>query len=72
MFAYVNVWANRYFAVTDRNGEFAIPNLPPGRQTILIAHRKLPQVTRTIEVSDQGMTRLEARLEFTATTITGR
>lgn len=40
MFAYVGVMEHPYFAVTDKNGAFAITNLPPGNYTLTAYHQK--------------------------------
>jgi hypothetical protein len=39
-FAYVSVFDHPYFAVTDKNGEFVIADIPPGRYTVQAQHRK--------------------------------
>jgi len=55
MFAYIGVVSNPYFAVTDENGNFKIPNLPPGDYTLtayhLKAHGKTPGVSQAIKVA---------------------
>jgi plastocyanin len=40
MFAYIGVMSNPYFAVTDADGNFKIPNLPPGDYTLTAYHLK--------------------------------
>ncbi|MGD1083178.1 MAG: carboxypeptidase regulatory-like domain-containing protein [Verrucomicrobiota bacterium] len=40
MFAYVGVVDNPFFAVTDADGNFKIPNLPPGDYTLTAYHVK--------------------------------
>ena len=55
MFAYVGVMSNPYFAITDDNGNFKIPNLPPGDYTLTAYHFKAhgktsPGVSQTIKV----------------------
>jgi plastocyanin len=40
MFAYVGVVDNPFFAVTDADGNFKIPNLPPGEYTLTAYHIK--------------------------------
>jgi plastocyanin len=40
MFAWVTVVDHPYFAVTDKEGKFTIPNVPPGKYTITALHRK--------------------------------
>ena len=55
MFAYIGVVSNPYFAVTDENGNFKIPNLPPGDYTLTAYHLKThgkasPGVSQAIKV----------------------
>jgi plastocyanin len=47
---YLNVMAHPYFAITDANGKFTIPNLPPGTYTLAVIHEKLPEQTLQILV----------------------
>lgn len=58
MFAYVSVFDHPYFAVTDKNGNFKIANVPPGKYKIVAKHRKAAPkgVTQEIEVTDAGAT----------------
>jgi hypothetical protein len=60
MFAYVGVVAHPYFAVTDADGNFKIPNVPPGAYTLtayhLKAHGAKPGETKDITVADSPMT----------------
>jgi hypothetical protein len=37
--AFVCVLENPFFAVTDKNGNFDIPNIPPGTYTVEVAHQ---------------------------------
>jgi hypothetical protein len=39
-YAYVSVFAHPFFAVTDQDGKFTIPNVPPGEYTIHAVHRR--------------------------------
>jgi hypothetical protein len=41
MQAWVGVLEHPYFAVTDTDGRFSIPNLPPGKYTVEIWHESL-------------------------------
>ncbi|MCI0540506.1 MAG: carboxypeptidase regulatory-like domain-containing protein [Verrucomicrobiales bacterium] len=50
MFAYVSVFDHGYFAVTQPDGSFQINNVPPGDYLIMVAHRRLPKVTKPITV----------------------
>jgi len=54
MFAWVTVVDNPYFAVSDKDGKFTIKNVPPGKYTLQVAHRKLGPLTADIEVKDTG------------------
>jgi plastocyanin len=54
MLAYVGVCDNPYFAVTDADGHFKIPNLPPGEYTLTAFHQKAnapgPGISQSIKV----------------------
>jgi plastocyanin len=50
MFAYVGVVDNPYFAVTDKDGNFTIKNVPPGNYTLTAYHLK------THNISSKGVT----------------
>jgi plastocyanin len=52
MYAYVTVVDNPFFAVTDKDGKYKISNLPPGKYTIEVDHRKAGKETKEIEVKD--------------------
>jgi plastocyanin len=56
MFAWVTVVDSPYFSVSDKDGKFTIKNVPPGKYTLEIAHRKLGTQTAAIEVKDSGAT----------------
>jgi plastocyanin len=47
MFAYVGVVDNPYFDVTDADGNYKIPNLPPGEYTLTAYHVKTHGKTST-------------------------
>ena len=51
MNAYVGVLEHPYFAVTDANGRFRIPELPPGTYTIEIWHERLGTQTQQVTIS---------------------
>lgn len=40
-YAYVSTFSHPYFAVTDENGEFELPQLPAGEYTLKALHRKV-------------------------------
>lgn len=50
MRGYVAVFKHPYFAVTPKDGSFAIGNLPPGTYTIQAWHEKLGTAAQTITV----------------------
>jgi plastocyanin len=63
MFSYVTVVDNPYFAVTDKDGKYTIPNVPPGKYKVEAIHRKAnakAPVVQEVEVKADG-----AKLNFT-------
>jgi hypothetical protein len=50
MTGYLGVVSHPYFAVTDASGAFRIPNVPPGKYTIVAWHEQYGPLTQTIEV----------------------
>lgn len=60
MFAYATVVDHPYFAVTDKDGKFTIPNVPPGKYTVEVSHRKAGVVTQEVEIKPDG-----AKADFT-------
>lgn len=63
MFAWVTVVDNPYFAVSDKDGNFKIANVPPGKYTIEATHRKAnggKPVSKEVEVKADG-----AKVDFT-------
>jgi hypothetical protein len=50
MTGYLGVVSHPYFAVTDASGAFRIPNVPPGKYTIVAWHEQYGPITQTIEV----------------------
>ena len=51
MSAYVGVLEHPYFAVTDENGRFSIPQLPAGTFTLEIWHERLGTQTQQVTVA---------------------
>jgi plastocyanin len=51
MNAYVGVMSHPYFAVTDKDGKFDLPNLPPGTYTIEAWHEKLGAQTASVTIA---------------------
>ncbi|HYG25142.1 MAG TPA: hypothetical protein VEH04_20430 [Verrucomicrobiae bacterium] len=54
MFAWVTVVDHPYFAVTDKDGKFAIKDVPAGKYTVTALHRKAAPtgLDKEVEVSD--------------------
>ena len=50
MKGYVAVFKHPFFAVTGKDGSFALNNLPPGTYTIQAWHEKLGTTTQTITI----------------------
>jgi hypothetical protein len=50
MHAYIGVMEHPYFAVTQADGSFNLPNLPPGDYTVAVWHEKLGEQTKQIHV----------------------
>lgn len=53
MRAYVGVMANPYFAVTDADGAFKIPNLPPGTYTIGLWHETFGPQEQKVTIAEK-------------------
>jgi Carboxypeptidase regulatory-like domain len=51
MRAYIGVLEHPYFAVSDANGRFTIPQLPPGTYTIEAWHERLGTQTQQVTVA---------------------
>jgi plastocyanin len=56
MFAWVSIFDDPYFSVSDPSGKFVIKDVPPGKYTIVADHRKLGVQTKTVEVADKDVT----------------
>jgi plastocyanin len=58
MFAWVTVVDSPYYAVTDKDGNFAIKDVPPGKYTVTALHRKAAPTgaDKEIEVKDASAT----------------
>src|SRR5499426_213197 len=63
MQGHVVVVDNPYYAVTDENGKFSIPDLPPGKYQVKIWHEYLGESTREITVAAKTPTALDADLK---------
>jgi plastocyanin len=62
MQAFLNIAPNPYFAVTNADGSFTIPNLPPGTYTLAAVHEKLGEQDTQITVAPH--TTAKATLTF--------
>jgi hypothetical protein len=62
MFAYIGVVDHPYFAVTDKDGNFTIKNVPPGKYTVEAYHLKAGAKTQETD----GTKKLEFELEAPA------
>lgn len=54
MFAWVSVFDHPYFAISKKDGTFRIANVPPGKYTLQVAHRKAGTSSKEIEVTADG------------------
>lgn len=50
MAGYVVSFENPYFAITDKDGNYAIEGIPPGKYTLKTWHEKLKEVSQAITV----------------------
>ena len=57
--AFIVVCQNPYFAVTDKEGSFAIPNVPPGEWRLQLFHEQLKEKTIEVEVKPGEETSVE-------------
>ncbi len=61
MHCIVLVLPNPYFASTDANGDYKIPNVPPGKYKLKAWHERLPADEKEITVPADG----EVKVDFT-------
>jgi len=64
MFAYVSLVSHPYFAVTDSNGNYSLPAVPPGTYEIEFIHRKSGKVTSTVTIEAGATTKLDNQFEL--------
>ncbi len=50
----VLVLENPYFAVSDTRGRYSIPNVPPGKYTLVAWQERLPKDIKAIEMPEHG------------------
>lgn len=53
MRAYVGVMSNPYFAVTDADGSFQIPGLPPGTYTVAVWHETFGTQEQQVTIAEK-------------------
>jgi plastocyanin len=56
MFAWASIFDSPYFCVSGTDGKFVIKDVPPGKYTIVAAHRKAGTQTQAVEVKDGNAT----------------
>ncbi|MGV7222571.1 MAG: hypothetical protein ACQ9MH_13685 [Nitrospinales bacterium] len=61
MQAWIVVTDNSFFAKTNDDGSFEIPDLPPGKYTLTAWHEVLGTMTQKIKIDDKG---LKVNFEF--------
>jgi plastocyanin len=66
MQSYIGVTSHPYHTVTTDNGQFTIPNLPPGDYEIVAWHEKYGEQTMKVTVPASG--KVDANFEFKAGT----
>jgi hypothetical protein len=54
MTAFILVFAHRYFAVTDEEGRYRLPDVPPGTYTAAVWHEVLPRQAHAVTVPAEG------------------
>jgi len=52
MVSYISVFEHPYFAVTDKDGNFTIKNVPKGNYTVEAAHRRAGKAEQKVNVAD--------------------
>jgi len=67
MRAYVHVFDHPYFAVAAADGSYAIPNVPPGKYTLVVWKEFFDPVRQDVEVKSDG-----AKVDVTLTALLER
>ena len=52
MISYLAIFDHPFYAVTDKDGNFKIANLPAGKYTLVVKHMKAGEATQEITVAD--------------------
>ena len=63
MNAFINVAPNPFYAISDAQGHFRIPNLPPGDYTLAAVHEVLGEQTLHLTIAPKST----AQVSFTFT-----
>lgn len=61
MLGFIHVFDHSFFAITDENGRFSIPNVPPGIYTLKAWHEHAGLLTQEIAIPETG----DSRATFT-------
>ena len=59
MSAYVVIVNNPYVALSDKNGEFSIGDIPSGEYTLMLWHEVMGRSTKTVTVKPDEVTRVD-------------
>ena len=54
MSAFILVFAHRYFAVTQPDGSFRLPDIPPGTYSLFVWNEALPLESRRVTIPESG------------------
>jgi plastocyanin len=65
MHCIILVLENPYFATTDANGRFTIPNVPAGTYKLKAWHERLPATTKEVIVPEKGEVNIDLTLGIT-------
>lgn len=60
MYAFVSVFADPFFSVSDKEGTYRIHNVPPGHYTVVAIHHKAGTEEKTVDVGNY-----DVKLDFT-------
>lgn len=63
MFSYVSLVPHPYFAVTDAEGNYTLPEVPPGTYEIEFIHRKAGNFTQTVTITAGATTKVDGQFE---------
>lgn len=63
MRSWVVVAEHPYYAITGDDGQFSLPNVPPGRYILEVWHETLRSITKEISVPAEGVSGLTLEME---------